>query len=120
MMADASVAAAIGAEAVWRLLPGVLRPWWINPVKAAFATFDVAEVSLDSPCPVLVDMTEARDEYLDMRKALKFANIIDVVDRRLKATVLCPFGDAVNSCMNVGPYPWTVCSSPLFLTSSFQ
>ena len=99
-MADASVAAAIGAEAVWRLVPGVWRPWWINLVKAAFATFDVAEVSLDSPCPVFVDMTEARDEYLDMRKALKFANIIDVVDRRLKATVLCPWGcsEFVHEC----------------------
>jgi hypothetical protein len=100
MTADASVAAAIGAEAVWRLVPGVWRPWWINLVKAAFATFDVAEVSLDSPCPVFVDMTEARDEYLDMRKALKFANIIDVVDRRLKATVLCPWGcsEFVHEC----------------------
>jgi hypothetical protein len=48
MMADASVVAAIGAEAVWRLVPGVWRPWWINPVKAAFTTFNVAEVSLDS------------------------------------------------------------------------
>jgi hypothetical protein len=92
MMADASVVAAIGAEAVWRLVLGVWRPWWINPVKAAFTTFDVAKVSLDSPCPVFVDMTEVRDEYLDMQKALKFVNIIDVGNRRLKAPVLCPWG----------------------------
>ena len=92
VMADASVVSAIGAEAVWRLVPAAWRPWWINPVKEAFASFDIAEVSMDSPSSVFVDVTEARDEYLDMRKSLKLANIIDVVNRRLKATVLCPWG----------------------------
>jgi hypothetical protein len=91
-LTNQSVVDAIGVN-VWKIVPMKWRDWWIESlIEKNVGVFGAGAVTIINPSPYFLDGSGPRDEFLAMQVNLLLPNIIDVLNKHLNPSVLCPWG----------------------------